>query len=72
MKSVTISSKFQIVIPEMIRQAMNLKPGGKVLVLQYENRIEFIPQRKMKDMRGFLKGIDTSVEHEKDHFFQKS
>ncbi len=66
MKSVTISPKFQVVIPEMIRQAMRLKAGEKVFVFQYENRIEYIPQRNMKDMRGFLKGIDTSVEREKD------
>ena len=66
MKSVTISPKFQVVIPEMIRHAMNLKPGEKVMVFQYENRIEYIPQRKLKSMRGFLKGIDTSVEREND------
>ena len=66
MKSVTISPKFQVVIPEMIRNAMNLKAGEKVMVFQYENRIEYIPQKKMKDMRGFLKGINTSVEREKD------
>lgn len=66
MKSVTISPKFQVVIPETIRQAMNLKPGEKVLVLQYENRIEYIPQKKMKAMRGFLKGIDSSIEREDD------
>jgi len=66
MKSVTISPKFQVVIPEAIREAMKLKPGEKVLVFQYENRIEYIPQRKMKDMRGFLKGINTSVKREND------
>jgi AbrB family looped-hinge helix DNA binding protein len=66
MKSVTISPKFQVVIPETIRQAMHLKAGEKVYVFQYENRIEYIPQRNMKDMRGFLKGINTSVEREKD------
>jgi len=62
----TISPKFQVVIPEVIRKAMKLKPGEKVLVFQYENRIEYIPQRNLKEMRGFLKGIDTSVEREKD------
>jgi len=66
MKSVTISPKFQVVIPEMIRQAMRLKAGEKVFVFQYENRIEYIPQKNMKEMRGFLKGIDSSVERDKD------
>lgn len=66
MKSVTISPKFQVVIPEMIREAMDLKAGEKVFVFQYENRIEYIPQKSMKNMRGFLKGINTTVERERD------
>lgn len=66
MKSVTISPKFQVVIPETIRQAMNLKAGEKVLVFQYENRIEYIPHKKMKSMRGFLKGINTELDRDSD------
>jgi len=62
----TISPKFQVVIPAVLRKAMKLKPGEKVPVFQYDNRIEYIPQRNFKEMRGFLKGIDTSVEREKD------
>ncbi len=66
MNLVTISPKFQVVIPETIRRAMDLKAGEKVFVFQYENRIEYIPRRNVKDMRGFLKGIDTSVERDRD------
>ena len=66
MKTVTISPKYQVVIPEIIREAMKLKPGEKVHVFQYENRIEYIPERKLKDMRGFLRGIDTTIEREDD------
>jgi len=66
METITISPKYQIVIPRMVREAMGIKPGQKVQVLQYQNRIEFIPLKKMKEMRGFLKGINTTVDREKD------
>jgi AbrB family looped-hinge helix DNA binding protein len=66
MKSVTISPKYQVVIPREVRQSMEIKPGSKVQVLLYENRIELIPIKNMRRMRGFLKGIDTTVERERD------
>ena len=66
MTTVTVSPKFQVVIPREIREALGLQPGQKVQVLQYENRIEFIPVRPIEQMRGFLKGIDTIVEREQD------
>lgn len=66
MISVTVSPKFQIVIPKAIREAMNIQPGQKVQLIQYQNRIELIPIRSMKEARGFLKGIDTSVERKGD------
>jgi AbrB family looped-hinge helix DNA binding protein len=62
----TISPKYQVVIPRELRENLNLKPGEKVEFLQYENRIEMIPVRDIKHMRGFLKGLDTTVEREKD------
>lgn len=66
MTAVTISPKFQIVIPELIRRRLNLKPGEKVYVFSYDNRIEYIPAKSMKEMKGFLKGIDTSIDRDKD------
>jgi AbrB family looped-hinge helix DNA binding protein len=66
METVTVSPKYQIVIPRMVREALGIKPGQKVQVLQYQNRIEFIPLKRMKEMRGFLKGINSTVEREKD------
>jgi len=66
MDTVTVSSKYQIVIPRNVRESMGIKPGEKVQVMQYEGRIELIPQRRLKDMRGFLKGIDTSMSRDKD------
>ncbi len=66
MNEVTVSTKFQIVIPRDLRKAMDIQPGAKIQLLRYDNRIELIPSRKPQHLRGFLKGIDTSVERESD------
>lgn len=66
METVTLSPKFQVVIPQSIREQLGLEPGEKMQVLQYQDRIEFIPRRKLKEMRGFLKGLDTTVPREGD------
>jgi AbrB family looped-hinge helix DNA binding protein len=66
MKSVTVSPKFQVVIPRDLRKSMDIQPGTKVQVLQYENRIELIPLKSPKSLRGFLKGIDTNIDRERD------
>lgn len=66
MDTVTVSSKYQIVIPQNVREPMGIRPGQKVRVMQYEDRIEVIPERPIEELRGFLKGIDTHVEREAD------
>ena len=66
MKEVTVSSKLQIVIPREVRAAMDIQPGTRVQVLQYENRIELIPIREPKSLRGFIKGIDAEVQRDED------
>lgn len=66
MSSVIISPKYQVVIPKKIRESMQLKPGQKVQIILYGNRIELIPERKISEMRGFLKGINTKIERERD------
>ena len=64
--TVTISPKFQVVIPRAVRDRLGLEPGQKVQALVYENRIELIPVRPAKHLRGSLRGIDTSVRRERD------
>ena len=66
MQTVTISPKFQIVVPKEIRDAMHLKPGEKLQVFLYQNRLEFVPVKDIKKMRGFLKGINTEIERDQD------
>jgi AbrB family looped-hinge helix DNA binding protein len=66
METVTISPKFQVVIPQKIREAMSLRSGEKAKVLSFRNRIEIIPIRDVKSLRGYLRGIDTSLVRDGD------
>ncbi len=66
MPTVTVSPKFQVVIPQEVREALGIRPGEKMQVFQFENRIELVPVRPIHEMRGFLRGIDTTVERDAD------
>ena len=66
METVTISPKFQVVIPKDIRETLKLKAGQKVQAIVYEDRIELIPVRPIRKMKGFLRGIDTNVPRDGD------
>ncbi len=66
MTAVTVSPKFQVVIPKEVRESMGIVSGQKIQMLTYRNRIELIPIKPMKKMKGFLKGIDTEVKRDKD------
>ncbi len=66
MNTVTLSPKYQVVIPQAIREALQLTPGEKLRVLRYSDRVEFIPVRPIKEMRGLLRGMDTDIEREGD------
>ncbi|MFM7099669.1 MAG: AbrB/MazE/SpoVT family DNA-binding domain-containing protein [Verrucomicrobiota bacterium] len=66
METVTISPKFQVVIPQKIREAMGLRSGEKAKMVSFRNRIEIIPMREIRSLRGYLKGMDTSLVREGD------
>ncbi len=66
MQIVTVSPKYQVVIPKAVRESLQLRPGQKMQVIEYDGRIEFIPERDINELRGFLKGINTEFEREKD------
>lgn len=66
MTTVTVSPKFQVVIPLDARQSLGIQPGQKIEVIAYAGRLEFILIGKPKKMRGFLRGIDTSVARDVD------
>jgi AbrB family looped-hinge helix DNA binding protein len=64
MEAVKISRKFQVLIPKKLREALRLSPGKKIQMVAYGDRIEMIPLKKISEMKGFLKGIDTTVKRE--------
>ncbi len=66
MRAVTVSPKFQVVIPKDVRESMGIVSGQKVQMLTYCNRIELIPIKPMSEMKGILKGIDTEVPRDRD------
>jgi AbrB family looped-hinge helix DNA binding protein len=66
MTTVTVSPKYQVVIPLEAREALGIRPGQKIEVIAYDGRLEFIPVDKPGKMRGFLRGIDTSVPRDSD------
>ncbi len=66
MQTVTVSPKYQVVIPKKVRQALHIHPGQKMQVVEYDGRIELIPERDIRELRGFLKGINTEFQREAD------
>lgn len=66
METVTLSPKYQVVIPKRIREHLKLRPGQKIQAILYEDRIELVPVRPARKLKGFLKGIDTEVPREGD------
>ena len=65
MNAVTVSTKYQVVIPLKIRQALNIRPGQRMQVIEYGNQIVMIPIRPIDEARGSLPGIDTDPQREK-------
>ena len=69
MGAVTISSKFQVVIPQDVRTKLDLKPGQKIVVVEKDGVVHLIPQKPIREMRGFIKGLDTQdLREEEDRF----
>lgn len=66
MDTVTVSPKYQVVIPRSVRESLDIKPGQKMDVFEYDGRIEFVPVRQPHELMGFVEGIDTTVERDPD------
>ena len=66
MATVKISPKYQIVIPREVREAMKLRPGDRLMVFPFGDRIELVPVKKISELRGFLPGLDSTIVREKD------
>ncbi|MFC1495878.1 AbrB/MazE/SpoVT family DNA-binding domain-containing protein [Candidatus Margulisiibacteriota bacterium] len=66
MAEATLSSKFQLVIPKEIREETGLKKGEKIYILQKNGIINLVPSHLLKNMRGYLKGMDISNIRDED------
>lgn len=66
MDQVTVSPKYQVVIPQAIRELLAVKPGQKMRVIAYDDKVIFIPVRPIQAARGSLKGIHTDIEREEE------
>ena len=66
MNTVTLSPKYQVVIPLRVRENLRLRPGERFQVINYDGRVELIPVKKMRDTRGFLRGMDSRIRRDED------
>ncbi len=66
MDTVKVSPKYQVVIPKSVREGLDLYPGQEIAVMRYRGRIELLPMTPMREMRGFLEGMDASIERDPD------
>ncbi|MEW6776598.1 MAG: AbrB/MazE/SpoVT family DNA-binding domain-containing protein [Bdellovibrionota bacterium] len=64
--AVTVSPKYQVVIPEEVRKSLGIKPGQKFDVIEFEGCVELVPIKRIESLRGTLKGISTEVERERE------
>jgi AbrB family looped-hinge helix DNA binding protein len=66
MQAVIVSPKYQVVIPKSVRERIHITPGEQLQVISFDDRIELVPVRPMREMKGFLKGMDASFERDED------
>lgn len=66
METVTVSSKYQVVIPRSLRERLGIRPGQQMQVIPYDDRIELIPVRPARELRGFLGDLKNTFEREDD------
>jgi len=66
METVTISPKYQVVIPKSVRDELDLKPGQKVMAMAWDGGVQFVPVASADELHGSLPGIDTNVSREPD------
>ena len=66
MSVVTISSKYEVVIPRLIREQFNLKPGQKIMFIPYKNTLRVVIVPSIEEAEGLYKNIDTDPQREKE------
>ncbi len=69
MASVTVSPKYQVVIPKVVREKLKLKPGQKIAVIEKDGVVHMIPLRPLKELRGIARGVSTkNLRDEEERF----
>ena len=68
MTVVTVSSKYQIVIPKGVREPLGIEPGQKLRVFRFGDLITVVPVRPMREIKGKYPGIDTDVPSDPHRF----
>ena len=66
MTVVTVSPKFQVVIPKDVREQLDIRPGQKIQAVAFGDRIEMIPLREPAELKGFLGNLSNTFERETD------
>lgn len=66
METVTVSPKFQVVIPKSVREALHITAGQRIQAVAVDGRVELILLRPVQELRGFLRGMDTTVVRDED------
>lgn len=66
MPEVIVSTKFQVVIPKASRKHLGIRPGQKMQVITYDDRVVFVPLRPIQEARGSLRGIQTDVPRDEE------
>ena len=69
MRPVKVSPKYQVVIPKRVRESVGIRPGQRLQVIPYGDRIELVPVEDIAQMRGYLAGMDPRIEREPDREF---
>ena len=60
METVKVSRKYQVVIPEKLRQQANIKPGDKMVAIAKHGILQYVPVRSLKETKGMVKGLDSA------------
>jgi len=66
MHTVTVSPKFQVVIPLEARRHMKLEPGAKLMVVEFNGGLRLLPLKSASALRGIARGVDTAMDDEPD------
>ena len=66
MNTVTVSPKFQVVIPLEVRQRMKLQPGAKLVVVEFNGGLRLMPLQAPAALRGIARGVSPQIQRDAD------